>query len=49
MQIGDIQAIQDDKFTKDGVVVPAFEVLVVPGPDSNPKLLRYCYNITSMK
>jgi hypothetical protein len=49
MEIADIKALMDATVTKeDGVTVPAFEVKVIPGPDSFPDLLRYSYNVTNM-
>jgi hypothetical protein len=48
MKIREIEEIQNATTTKDGITVPALEVRVVPGLDSNPYLLRYTYNITNM-
>ena len=48
MKICDIKAIQNGKVKKDGVTVPVLKLVVIPGPDSFPDLLRFTYNITNM-
>ena len=46
--VTDFKAIKDATVTKDGNIVLAFEVQVIPGLDSEPELLKFYYNITSM-
>ena len=48
MAIGDIQVIQDGTVTTGIITLPVLKVMVVPGLNSNPDLLRYSYNVTNM-
>ena len=46
MRVTPLEAIQNAQVLDNGKLVPALQIEVIPGIESNPAMLNYTYNIT---